>query len=209
MTTSEAIPGRPRGTNLGTNPSSAPEPGTTAANVWALLVPDRCSDWGDAQELPGRWHRHTFLSCPWTIVTNDDILNFCKYSNMQPFFTADSHPEFVRLSPNPLHQNLLCSVYAKTALFVPPSGTWRGSILFKAFLTLHPPNIEMKTTSSSHWRGPVELSLNEIKWRDRQRFLESKGYMLRPRLRPGWTPSWVSTGQDYYACEDSAVLPVS
>jgi serine/threonine protein kinase len=32
--------------------------------------------------------------------------------------------------------------------------------------------------------------------------------MLRPRLQPGWTPSWLSTGQDYESCEDSARLPL-
>jgi hypothetical protein len=70
----------------------------------------------------------------------------------------------------------------------------------------------MQATSSSprpNYRGPVELASYEIKWRDRQLFLESKGYMLRPRLRPGWTPFWLSTGQDYFTCEDSARLPVS
>jgi hypothetical protein len=59
------------------------------------------------------------------------------------------------------------------------------------------------------YRGPIKLSSHEVKWRDRQPFLESKGYMLRPRLRPGWTPSWLSTGQDYDDCEDAALLPVS
>jgi hypothetical protein len=70
----------------------------------------------------------------------------------------------------------------------------------------------MEDTSISprpNYRGPVKLSSYEVKWRDRQPFLESKGYMLRPRLRPGWTPSWLSTGQDYFYCEDSARLPVS
>jgi hypothetical protein len=70
----------------------------------------------------------------------------------------------------------------------------------------------MQASSSSprpNYRGPVKLSSHEVKWRDRQPFLESKGYMLRPRLRPGWTPSWLSTGQDHYNCEDGARLPVS
>ena len=77
---------------------------------------------------------------------------------------------------------------------------------------MYPSNINMQVVSSDTWqnyRGPVELSSFEVKWRDRQRFLESKGYMLRPRLRPGWTPSWLSTGQDFLDCEDSARLPVS
>ncbi|KAH9962898.1 kinase-like domain-containing protein [Russula dissimulans] len=62
-------------------------------------------------------------------------------------------------------------------------------------------------TSKPNNRGPVDLSPHEITWRDRQLFLESKGYMLRPRLRPGWTPSWLSTGRKYYLFEDSVCLP--
>ena len=58
--------------------------------------------------------------------------------------------------------------------------------------------------------GPYQsLSSLEIKWRDRQTFLQSRGYMLRPRLRPGWTPSWLETGTYWRRSEDSAELPVS
>ena len=70
----------------------------------------------------------------------------------------------------------------------------------------------MQDTQATHrprHRGPVNLSSYEIMWRDRQPFLESKGYMLRPRLRPGWTPSWLATGEDYEFCEDACRLPVS
>ena len=70
----------------------------------------------------------------------------------------------------------------------------------------------MNVTSRALWsnhHGPVDLSLLEIRWRDRQPFLEYKGYMLRPRLRPGWTPSWLTTGEDHDYCEDAARLPVS
>jgi hypothetical protein len=56
---------------------------------------------------------------------------------------------------------------------------------------------------------PGQLSSYEVVWRDRQPFLESKGYMLRPRLRPGWTPSWLATGKSRLYFEDSARLPVS
>ena len=74
----------------------------------------------------------------------------------------------------------------------------------------HSSNINMASSSSRpNLRGPVELSSFETKWRDRQPFLESKGYMLRPRLRPGWTPSWLSTGRRFFDCEDSVRLPVS
>lgn len=47
------------------------------------------------------------------------------------------------------------------------------------------------------------LSEDEVFWRDHQQYLESKGYMLRPRYRPGWVPSWTKTGKSYLSCEDS------
>ena len=51
---------------------------------------------------------------------------------------------------------------------------------------------------------PVELT-----WRDRQRFLQSKGYMLRPRYRPGWVPSWQNPQNFALRMEDSIRHPVS
>ena len=53
-----------------------------------------------------------------------------------------------------------------------------------------------------------KLSVAEIRWRDRQRFLESKGYMLRPRYRPDWRPSWIESGQLPNIAEDGMTLPV-
>ncbi|VDB85820.1 unnamed protein product [Peniophora sp. CBMAI 1063] len=47
----------------------------------------------------------------------------------------------------------------------------------------------------------------EIAWRDRQVFLQSRGYMLRPRLRPDWTPSWRTSGKAVIGSEDSVALP--
>ncbi|KAM5532635.1 hypothetical protein V8D89_013679 [Ganoderma adspersum] len=38
----------------------------------------------------------------------------------------------------------------------------------------------------------AELAPPELAWRDRQPYLESRGYLLRPRYRPGWMPSWRS-----------------
>ncbi|KZT13120.1 uncharacterized protein LAESUDRAFT_690312 [Laetiporus sulphureus 93-53] len=45
-------------------------------------------------------------------------------------------------------------------------------------------------------------------WVDRQPFLESRGYMLRPRYRPGWVPSWRGTDEYPWLFEDSISLPV-
>lgn len=35
-----------------------------------------------------------------------------------------------------------------------------------------------------------ELHPYEARWRDRQQFLASRGYMLRHRYHSGWVPSW-------------------
>jgi hypothetical protein len=54
----------------------------------------------------------------------------------------------------------------------------------------------------------VKLTINEIWWRDHQKWLETKGYMLRPRYRPDWQPSWLTNGEYWYNCEDSRGLNV-
>lgn len=49
----------------------------------------------------------------------------------------------------------------------------------------------------------MELLTDEVWWRDRQRFLESRGYMLRPRYHPTWVPSWKDSSLKPEDCEDS------
>jgi hypothetical protein len=39
-------------------------------------------------------------------------------------------------------------------------------------------------------------------WVERQEALERAGYMLRPRYRPGWKPSWAGTKREYSRFED-------
>lgn len=55
----------------------------------------------------------------------------------------------------------------------------------------------------------AKLTSIEVHWRDRQPFLQTKGYMLRPRYRPDWIPSW--QGRDLLAltAEDAITHPVS
>ncbi|OCB91923.1 hypothetical protein A7U60_g791 [Sanghuangporus baumii] len=53
-----------------------------------------------------------------------------------------------------------------------------------------------------------DLMPDEIVWRDRQKMLERHGYLLRPRFRPGWVPSWLNTDKDPLLCEDSLFNPV-
>ena len=52
------------------------------------------------------------------------------------------------------------------------------------------------------------LLSHEIWWRDRCHFLESCGYQLRPRFRPGWVSSWRGTGKSAIHFEDSHSLRV-
>ena len=40
-----------------------------------------------------------------------------------------------------------------------------------------------------------EIGGPEIWWVERQQALERAGYMLRPRYRPDWTPSWAGTNK--------------
>jgi hypothetical protein len=54
------------------------------------------------------------------------------------------------------------------------------------------------------WPGS-KLTEPEVFWRDHQRWLEERGYMLRPRYRPDWKPSWLQRpGSDMIPtlCED-------
>lgn len=52
------------------------------------------------------------------------------------------------------------------------------------------------------------LAPYELSWRRRQPWLQSRGYMLRPRYRPGWVPSWRTTGANPIDCEDSVDIGV-
>ncbi|TFY60097.1 hypothetical protein EVJ58_g5362 [Rhodofomes roseus] len=50
------------------------------------------------------------------------------------------------------------------------------------------------------------LRPHELFWRDRQVWLEKHGYMLRPRYKPDWKPSWVGTKKLIHRCEDSEAI---
>ncbi|CAE6500466.1 unnamed protein product [Rhizoctonia solani] len=49
----------------------------------------------------------------------------------------------------------------------------------------------------------TQLTPAEQAWSSHQYYLESNGFILRPRLRRGWTPSWLETGEDPSKYEDS------
>ena len=53
------------------------------------------------------------------------------------------------------------------------------------------------------------LKPHEIFWKNKQKWLEEKGYRLRPRYAPEWVPSWQSSGKDPKLCEDGLASIVS
>ncbi|KAF9814683.1 hypothetical protein IEO21_04978 [Rhodonia placenta] len=55
-------------------------------------------------------------------------------------------------------------------------------------------------------RVPGSLSKGELYWRDRQPWLEKRGYLLRPRYSPDWRPSWEGTKKRFFSCEDGQAL---
>jgi hypothetical protein len=58
-------------------------------------------------------------------------------------------------------------------------------------------------------RQPGGIGEIEKWWVERQEALERAGYMLRPRYRPGWQPSWTGTGRFYLDFEDGQGIAVS
>ncbi|KAH8107742.1 kinase-like domain-containing protein [Cristinia sonorae] len=62
-------------------------------------------------------------------------------------------------------------------------------------------------------RDPDALLSRELFWRDHQPWLKESGYLLRPRYRPGWIPSWkgkdeaaITDGEDSYVCMFGQVM---
>lgn len=57
-------------------------------------------------------------------------------------------------------------------------------------------------------QGTYSLLPAEIEWRDRYPALHSRGYLLRQRYHPNWSPTWTGTNLDPTYCEDSVVIHV-
>ena len=58
-------------------------------------------------------------------------------------------------------------------------------------------------------RQPGAIGEHEKWWIERQEALEQAGYMLRPRFRPGWRPSWTGTNKHFFNSEDGQSIGVS
>ena len=50
---------------------------------------------------------------------------------------------------------------------------------------------------------------DEYLWRDHQTWLAESGYMLRPRYRMDWEPSWLKSKKYFAFCEDGKGVLVS
>ena len=58
-------------------------------------------------------------------------------------------------------------------------------------------------------RQPGGIGKLESWWVERQEALERAGYMLRPRFRPGWQPSWTGSTKPFLSSEDGHSMSVS
>lgn len=76
-----------------------------------------------------------------------------------------------------------------------------------SYAFLSPQAVERREETTR--RGGYSLLPHEKMWRDRQPGLQERGYLLRPRYRPYWKPSWFGTNVDPDFCEDSVILLVS
>ncbi|KAK7691435.1 hypothetical protein QCA50_004834 [Cerrena zonata] len=72
---------------------------------------------------------------------------------------------------------------------------------FPFYAVCSPEEVEKfrKRTEEGRW----DLTSWEVFWQERYDYLKSQGYLLRPRFKPGWTPSWLGTNRNPHYCEDS------
>ena len=56
---------------------------------------------------------------------------------------------------------------------------------------------------------PPTLSPSEKLWREHYSFLHHRGYILRPRYQPNWTPTLLGNGRHYHSGEDHIMQIVS
>lgn len=82
---------------------------------------------------------------------------------------------------------------------------WPGWLEIDEITKTHPgPNPDdFRTLSAADYGAMLEPA--ERQWAHIQPWLQSKGYLLRPRFRPGWKPSWPNGAPAYKveSCEDS------
>lgn len=68
-------------------------------------------------------------------------------------------------------------------------------------------NVGLSSGSRYHY-DDYALRSYEIYWRDHQEWLAERGYMLRPRYKPDWVPSWKDTNENPAIFEDGMPMQV-
>jgi len=86
------------------------------------------------------------------------------------------------------------------------SGALLPDCLPPAFTFVPPPSI--MASSNSRYRVFESRTLVEEEWSNREELFKVHGYNFRPRLRKGWTPSWLDTDKSAFESEDSHMLRV-
>ena len=95
-----------------------------------------------------------------------------------------------------------------------PPGHLSGSLRSR-FRGCLPPGYSSRHATSStgvnERDASAYLNVAERWWRAYQPWLERRGYLLRPRYRQDWIPSWEQKGffSELHAPEDAIELPVS
>ncbi|TFK92760.1 hypothetical protein K466DRAFT_562133, partial [Polyporus arcularius HHB13444] len=73
-----------------------------------------------------------------------------------------------------------------------------------------PPSLPTNSPVSMKYDDPESfpggLRGMEVYWAHRYEFLNSAGYQLRPRYRPGWVPSWQASKKSRWDVEDGVTL---
>ncbi len=73
-----------------------------------------------------------------------------------------------------------------------------------------PPEEDPHKDHPLYWRNfEGGLLEPEYFWRDHQQWLVDAGYMLRPRFREDWQPSWLKSNKLWFQCEDGDTTIVS
>ncbi|KAK7681804.1 hypothetical protein QCA50_015151 [Cerrena zonata] len=66
--------------------------------------------------------------------------------------------------------------------------------------------MDVDPSDAQAFKDRLTLLSGEVFWRDHQVWLAERGYMLRPRYRPDWVPSWKGTGERWQEHEDGLQL---
>ncbi|KAJ3556600.1 hypothetical protein NM688_g1940 [Phlebia brevispora] len=154
--------------------------------------------------------------CPIEDETNDGGSSSGLSSCLERFEIKRSQPCKVRFEDKRLRQDMAALYFAdKKPAYIPRFLTRcqsRPQIpSFKDRSDVSQESLNMQTTGDAQSKADQDqepqcgaLRKHELWWRDSQKWLEDKGYMLRPRYQPEWVPSWEGNGRRHLLCEDGA-----